>query len=460
MVTPQQLKNDNILGLIASFSGPAIAGMLMMSVYNITDRIFIGQTEGPLAIAGLAVAHPMMMMIKGSLGILIGLGAAALLSLRMGEGKEEEAKKILGNAFTLIAIAGISASLIMLLFLDTLLTMFGASKAVLPFARSYAQIILVGSIFHIMGLAGTNLIRAAGSPRAAMVTNLIGACTNIVLDAVFVLGCGLGVTGAAIATVISQVASAAWVIWHFVRGSSVLTLCRAHLRLTWARTREIATIGAPPFLRSIINSAVMILLNNSLLIYGGDIAVSAMGVIFSLHSLLVLPLLGLSNGAQPVIGFNFGAGQFRRVKQALFYAAGIATVIVVAVYLAVMFAPAFLLRLFTNNAQLIEVGTKGLRIYMFLLPVVGFQLVGSNYFQATGRSAQAIFLNLARQCIFLIPMLLILPRFLKLQGVWMAQPVADAMAFLVTALFVYLDLRKLPQKEAEILVTDPETPFL
>ena len=442
MVTPEELRKESVVRLILRFAGPAIAGMLMMSIYNVTDRIFIGHAVGPLALAGLAVAFPLM-MIKGALGILIGLGGSSLLSIRMGEGKEEEARFILGNSFTLVFFAGLISSVITLLFLRPLLFFMGASEAVMEYAYPYALIILFGNPFHLIGLSGTNLIRAEGSPRSSMITNFIGAFTNIVLDAVFVLGFRWGVAGAAIATVISQIASAVWVVTHFVRGNGVLKLEKRHLKVSWARTVEIAKIGAAPFLRSIVNSSVVILFNNSLQAYGGDLAVSAMGVIFSVDSLLIMPLVGLSNGAQPVLGFNYGARQYDRVKKALFFATGVATTIVILIYMLVMFAPTFLLRLFTSNQELIRVATEGMRLYMLLLPVVGAQMIGSNYFLATGRSGQAIFLNLARQCIFLVPSLLILPRILHLNGVWLSQSVADGLAFLTTSTFVVRDIRRL-----------------
>lgn len=446
MVTSDELRNDSIPRLILRFAGPAIVGMLMMSIYNVTDRIFIGHTEGALALAGLAVAFPLM-LIKGALGILIGLGGSALLSIRMGEGKEEEAKYILGNAFALVFVAGIITSIISAIFLRPLLFLMGASEAVMKYALPYTAIILIGNPFHLVSLSGTNLIRAEGSPRASMLTNFIGSFTNIVLDALFVLVFHWGVAGAAIATIISQFASAVWVIMHFVHNRGVLKLEKRHLHVSRRRAMEIAKIGTAPFLRSIVNSSVIVLLNNSLKAYGGDIAVSAMGVIYSIDSLLIMPLVGLSNGAQPVLGFNYGARQYDRVKKALLFATGIATVIVIIIYLMVMLVPAFLLRLFTSDQELIQVGMKGLRLYMLLLPVVGAQMIGSNYFQATGRPGQAIFLNLARQCIFLVPSLLILPRFFALAGVWASQSVADGLAFLTTSSFVLRDIRNLNRQK-------------
>ncbi|NLP37453.1 MAG: MATE family efflux transporter [Firmicutes bacterium] len=446
MVTPDELRNESVVRLILKFAGPAIAGMLMMSIYNVTDRIFIGHAVGPLALAGLAVAFPLM-MIKGALGILIGLGGSSLLSIRMGEGREEEARFILGNSFTLVFFAGIISSVIALLFLRPLLAFMGASEAVMQYAYPYTLIILFGNPFHLIGLSGTNLIRAEGSPRASMLTNFIGACTNIVLDAIFVLGFRWGVSGAAIATVISQIASSIWVIMHFVRGKGVLQVAKKHLKVSWERALEIAKIGLAPFSRSIVNSSIVILFNNSLKTYGGDIAVSAMGVIFSVDSLLIMPLVGLSNGAQPVLGFNYGARQYDRVKKALFYAIGIATTIVIIIYLVIMLAPGFILRLFTSDQELIRVATEGMRLYMLLLPVVGAQMIGSNYFLATGRSGQAIFLNLARQCIFLVPLLLILPRYLDLAGVWLSQSMADALAFITTTSFVLWDIRRLNRQQ-------------
>ena len=446
MVTSQELKEENVLRLIIKFSGPAIAGMLMMSIYNIVDRIFIGHSVGTLGIGGLAVAFPLV-MIKGAIAMLIGLGSAALISIRMGEGREEEAEKILGHAFSLLVIFAIAIAVISLIFLAPLMRLFGASENILPYAVSYMRIILIGNVFHVISMGGNNLIRATGSPRTAMVTNLIGGGLNIILDAIFIVGLQQGVAGAAFATILSQAAASCWVLAHFLRGNSVLKIYTSNLKLSLSRSISIFKMGAPPFFRTVMNSLIVIILNNSLLIYGGDVAVSAMGVIFSLHSLLILPLMGLSNGAQPVIGFNYGAHQYERVKQALFYAVVLATAIVSTVYIAIMFSPAFFLRLFTTDPELIEVGSQGLRLFMFMLPVLGFQVIGANYFQATGRSLQSILLNLTRQAIFLIPILLILPRYIGLPGVWSAQPIADVLAFILTAIFVWMEFKNLANKE-------------
>jgi putative MATE family efflux protein len=449
MVTSKELREDHVLSLILRFSGPAIAGMIMMSIYNIVDRIFIGHSVGTLGIAGLAVAYPLM-MVKGALGMLIGWGAASLISLRLGEGRHEEAEKIMANALTLTILFAIVASGVSFIFLEQLMRLFGASDNILPFALAYMRIILVGNLFHLMG--ANNMIRAEGNPRVAMWTNFIGAGSNIILDALFILVLDMGVTGAAIATAIAQFLSSSYVVVYFLRGKSVLRLYVRNLKLSLSHALEILHIGMPLFLRTIVNSLVVIILNNSLQRYGGDIAVSAMGVIFSIDSLLLLPLMGLSNGVQPVIGFNYGAQQFDRVKHAFYFAVGLATAVVGVVYLVIMIWPAFFLRLFTTSEELIQVGSQGIRLFMLLIPLLGFQSIGSNYFQATGRPRQSILLNLTRQAIFLIPAMLIIPRFLDLRGVWLAQPAADFLAFLLTGVFIFFEMRSLDRRQKEVLL--------
>lgn len=444
MVTEEELRNEHVLGLIVRFSGPAIAGMMMMSIYNIMDRIFIGHYVGPLGIAGLAVAFPVM-MVKGAIGSLVGWGGATLISIRLGEGRKEEAEKILGNAMLLIFVLAAMASLATYIFLEPLMRLFGASDNVLPYAVKYMRIIVVGNLFHLMG--ANSLIRAEGNPRTAMITSFIGAGLNIVLDALFIIPWKMGVTGAALATAISQFASSCWVMGYYLRGKSLLKLKWRNLKISLNRSLTIFSVGMPFFLRTIVQSLVVILLNNSLRIHGGDLAVSAMGVINSVDSLVMLPLMGLSNGAQPVLGFNYGARSFKRLKQTLFYAMALSTGFAVAVFLLVMFFPAFFLRLFTKDVQLIALGSQGLQLFMLLVPLLGFQIIGSNYFQATGRPGKAIFLNLSRQAIFLVPALLVMPRFFKLKGVWLSQPAADVLAVLLTAALIWQEIRSLNDKE-------------
>ncbi|NLN07121.1 MAG: MATE family efflux transporter [Firmicutes bacterium] len=440
MVSVSELREEHPLRLILRFSGPATVGMMMMSIYNIVDRIFIGHSVGSLGIAALAVAHPLM-MIKGAMGMLVGWGAATLISLRMGEGKFAEAEKILGNALTLTFGLALLASLVSFIFLEPLLRLFGASDAIMPYAVKYMRPVLVGNVFHLIG--ANSMIRAEGNPRVAMFTNFIGAGLNIVLDALFIFAFGMGVTGAAVATAISQALSTCYVLSYFLRGRSVLKLSAANLLLSRKLVPAILVIGTPQALRHVVNSLVVVMLNNSLQKYGGDLAVSAMGIIFSIDSLLLMPLMGLSNGAQPIIGFNYGARQYRRVRRTFFYAVAVATAVMTVIYLAMMLAPGFFVRLFTSEKELIAVGSWGLRIFLFMIPVLGFQTIGANYYQAIGRPRQSIFLNLARQAIFLLPAIMVLPRFFKLAGVWAAQPVADFLSFMVTAVFIVAEMRHL-----------------
>ncbi|HHX74312.1 MAG TPA: MATE family efflux transporter, partial [Firmicutes bacterium] len=384
-----------------------------------------------------------LMMIKGAIGMLVGWGAATLISLRMGEGKFAEAEKILGNALTLTFGLAFFVSLLSFIFLEPLMRLFGASDAIMPYAIKYMRPVLVGNVFHLIG--ANSLIRAEGNPRVAMYTNFIGSGLNIVLDALFIFGLGMGVTGAAVATALSQFLSTCYVLSYFLRGRSMLKLTTANLLLTRRLVPAILTIGTPQALRHVVNSMVVVILNNSLQLHGGDVAVSAMGIIFSIDSLLLLPLMGLSNGAQPIIGFNYGARQYRRVRRIFFYAVAVATVVMTLIYLAMMLVPTFFVRLFTPEEELIEMGAWGLKIFLFMIPVLGFQTIGANYYQAIGRPRQSIFLNLARQAIFLLPALLILPRFFGLAGVWGAQPVADFLSFAVTAIFIAGEMRFLEQ---------------
>ncbi|MBS4020993.1 MAG: MATE family efflux transporter [Dethiobacter sp.] len=446
MVSTKQLEEANVFSLIVKFSGPAVVGMLVMSIYNIVDRVFIGRSVGPLGIAGIAVGYPLMMIIM-AVTMLVGIGATSLISIRLGEKRIEEAERVMGSAATLLVVISLALTVAGLLFLTPLLRLFAASDNILPYGREYMTIILFGTVFQVFSFGVNNFIRAEGNPKTAMFTMLIGAVLNLILDPIFIFVLGLGVAGAAWATIISQAVSALWVLSYFLRGSSLLKFRRANLRPDLALTTDIVSVGAASFFKQLVTSIILIILNNSLLFYGGDIAVSGMGVIHSIFTLLLMPVFGISQGVQPIIGYNYGARQFDRVKQALYQAILLATAIVVIGFIGiVLFAEPFI-RLFNSDAELVAIGAAGLRTFLALLPILGFQIIGANYFQAVGKPRQAVFLNLSRQVLLLIPALLILPRFYGLRGIWLAGPVADTGSSIITAAWLLLEIRYLKRSE-------------
>lgn len=439
----KQLGEERVGRLLLKFSIPAITGMLVNALYNIVDRIFVGNGVGSLAISGIVITFPLTIIIM-AFGMLVGIGTSSLISIRMGQKRVEEAEEILGNAFILTIIISIILSIIGLVFLDELLLKFGAKDAVFNYAKQYTSIILIGVIFQNLSFSMNHSIRAQGNPTMAMITMLIGAIMNIILDYILIMIFHMGVRGAAIATIISQAISAAWVLSFFFREKGILKIKRKNLRLKKSVVLGIFSIGVSPFLMQLASSLINFILNKTLLIYGGDIAIAAIGVINSIAMLIMMPVFGITQGVQPIIGFNYGAKKYDRVKQALKLAILGATSIVTLGFIVVQLFPQSLISIFgKNEAELIKIGSHGIRIFLSMLPVIGFQVVSSNYFQAVGKPKYSIFLSLSRQVIVLIPMLLILPNIFKLNGVWMAGPVSDLIASIITAIFLLREMHKL-----------------
>jgi putative MATE family efflux protein len=443
-----QLGQKSIPRLLFSFSLPAIVGMLAQALYAIIDRIFVGQAVGNHGIAGITVSFPFMLILLAC-GMLVGFGAAALVSIRLGEQRREEAERVLGNAAVLLVGLSLLVTVPGLWCLDSLLTRFGASPEVLPFARDYLWIIVLGGVFQIVGFGLNAVIRGEGNPKIAMLTLLIGVALNVLLAWVFIFRCGWGMQGAALATVLSQAVSAAWVVAYFLSGRSLLRLRAQHLRLQKDVCAAILSIGAPMFCMQLAASVVQSLLNHQLHRYGGDLAIAVMGAIWSVVMVIAMPMFGINQGAQPIIGYNYGARKFERVKKALQTAVLGASAIACAGFLLAMLFPAHVIRLFGNDPDLIALGTHAMRLSLSMFPIVGFQIVSASYFQAVGRPRAAVLLMLSRQVLLLIPAVLILPRFLGLNGVWAAMPAADFASSLLTGYCLLRELRHLQNRRTE-----------
>ena len=439
----KQLGEEKVSKLLLKFSIPAIVGMLVNALYNVVDRIFIGNGVGPLGIAGITIGFPIMLVIM-AFGMLIGIGANSLISIRLGEQKKKEAELILGNAMMLLIGAAMVISSIGLIFIEPLLRVFGASTAVLPYAKDYLSIILWGTVAQTLGFGMNNFIRAEGNPRIAMFTMLIGAILNTVLDPIFIFVFGWGIKGAAIATVLSQVVSAAWVLYHFLGGRSTLKVHAINLKLRLKIVVKIVTLGAAPFLMQLAASVLNAIMNKSLTIYGGDTAVSGMGIVMSITMLILMPIFGINQGAQPIIGYNYGARKYDRVKKALKLAVLAATTVASIGFLVTRVFPSQLVAMFNRTDEnLLNFGTRAISVYLVFLPIIGFQIVSANYFQAVGKPKHASFLSLSRQVLILIPALLILPGFFGLDGLLMAGPTADMISSIVTGIFLFRELRQL-----------------
>lgn len=442
----EELGTGKIGSLLLKFSLPAIVGMVVNSLYNVADRAFVGKGVGSLAIAGITVSFPVMLVLMG-FGMLIGLGANSLISIRLGEKKKAEAEQILGNSIVLLIIVSVFLTASGLIFLKPLLDLFGASSSVLPFASSYLKIILIGSIFQHIGFGMNNFIRGEGNPKVAMFTMLIGGILNIILDPLFIFVFKWGIEGAAAATVISQMVSAIWVLSYYFSGKSLLKIHFKNFKLNWNVAKSIFVLGSAPFSMQIAASMVNTLLNKQLSYHGGDLALSAMGIVFSIGMLFLMPIFGINQGAQPIIGYNYGARQFNRVKKTHLLSSVAATVITTTGFFAAVFLPEVIIGFFNSgDNDLIELGSHAMRIFLSMFPIVGFQIVTSNYFQAVGKPHQAMLLSLSRQVLLLIPFLFVLPGIWGLNGVFASGPAADFGASLLAGTLFYFEMKSLQRK--------------
>lgn len=447
----KQLGEEKISKLLLKFSVPAIIGMLVSALYNVVDRVFIGNSSGSLGIAGITIGFPIMLIMMG-FAMLIGVGATALISIRLGEQKREEADVILGNAFTMLVIIGILITIPGLVFLDPILKLFGASKDVLPFAKDYMSIILIGSVFQSIGFGMNNFIRAEGNPKKAMATMLIGAILNAILAPIFIFIFHWGMKGAALATITAQLVSAVWVLSHFISGKSFLKLQIKNLMPRPSIIAGVTAIGLAPFAMQMANSLLNVIMNRGLSHYGGDVAVSGMGIVNSILTLIMMPIFGINQGVQPIIGYNYGAKKFDRVTIALKAAIVAATVVVVVGYIVTRLFPAQLISIFNStDKELIAFGSHAITVFMMFMPVIGFQIVGAIYFQAVGKAKQAMILSLSRQVLIFIPALLILPVFFKLEGILIAGPVSDLLSFMITGICLFFELKSLNTKHETII---------
>lgn len=419
--------------LLFQYALPAIIAMTASSLYNIIDRIFIGQIVGADAIAGLAITFPFM-NLGGAFGAAVGVGASTAISVKLGQKDYITAERLLGNTVTLNLIIGIAFSVVSLMFLDPILRFFGASDVTLPYARSFMQVILIGNVFSHMYLGMNSLLRAASKPRMAMMFTISTVVINIVLDVVFIVWFHWGIRGAALATVIAQAVAMVGQMYVFSDKRQLLHLRRGIYRLKADLVRNIVEIGISPFLMNLCACFVVIFVNNQLVRYGGDMAVGAYGISNAVSTVFVMFVIGLNQGMQPIAGYNYGAQHTDRLMRVLRLAIISATCITTTGFLLAMLVPAQIARLFTTDQELISQAVTAIRYNLLVFPVIGFQMVTTNFFQCIGKVKISIFLSLSRQLIILIPALGILPLFLGLNGVWAALPTSDFIAALIAAI--------------------------
>lgn len=437
-----ELATEPVGRLLWRYSLPAVVGMLVMSLYNVIDRIFIGQGVGAEAITGLAITFPVM-NVASALGVLIGAGASARISIMLGAKDHHGARLVLGNSLTLILIIAVIYLTVFAVFLDDILVAFGASDASLPYAHDFMAYLLPGLLMMNLSFSFNNIMRASGYPVRAMVTMFIGAGCNVVLAPVFIFVLGWGIRGAAIATDISMTISMLFVMGHFMMPGSTLHFTRGIFRLRWKIIIGIVSIGAAPSLVNFASCFINVIINKSLYHYGGDTAIGAAGIFTTYTSLLCMVVVGICQGMQPIIGYNYGAGQLHRLKRAYWLAVAVATAIVSSGAAFGLSFPSVIARAFTVDAGLIAATDRALSLSMLAFFFVGFQIVSTTFFQSIGQAGKSIFLSLTRQVLFLIPLLLVLPRFLQLDGVWLSFPSSDIIATLVTASMMWWQLRKM-----------------
>lgn len=430
--------------LLIRLSGPAITGMLVQSMYNLVDTIFVGKGVGTLALAALAVCFPIQIFLL-AVSKTVGIGAASIISRMLGSGREKEAGRIAGGSFVLVAFLGFCISFLGLVFLDPLLKLFGASSSILPYARDYLSVILIGGTFFSVTVCSNNIARSEGNARVAMISMFLGAGINIILDPIFIFALNMGIRGAAIATVTGQCFAFAWITRYFFTGRSHLKFDWKHLIPRFNQSLKIMQIGSSSFARIAGGSLMAIVVNNTIMHYGNEMHLAILGVTNRMLIFALMPLFGLVQGLQPIVGYNYGAGSFKRVKKALKYALISATVLTGAYWLLFELAPRFILGLFSNDENLISSGAGILRILVLMMPVVGFQVIAAGTFQSLGKAGIAFVLSISRQILFLIPLALLLPRVISpsLTGVWAAFPSADFLAVCVTVIFFMREMRKM-----------------
>ena len=443
-----KLATENIGKLMWEYTLPAILGTVVMSLYNIVDRIFIGQGVGALAISGLALTMPFSIVLM-AFGMLIGAGSASRISITLGENNKDKAEKILGNAITLTFIMSGTAILLSMIFMDDILRLFGGTDNTLQYAREYMMIIIPGGIFTALYFGMNNILRASGHPKKAMQNIMLGAIINTVLDPIFIFVFDWGIQGAAWATVISYLIGTIHVGRQFFGKNSTLRFHWNNLKPQKDIVLSIVSIGMSPFSMQIGTSMVVIFINSTLLKYGGDLAIGAYGIINSINMLIVMFIVGLNQGTQPIVGFNYGAGNYSRMFTTIKKAVIVATCFSVFGFILGIIFPRMAVSLFTNDINMIDISANAMRISVIMFPVIGIQIVISNFFQSIGKAKISIFLSLTRQFIFFIPALFILPPLFKLNGAWASMPVSDGLAFFVSISTFALFYKKFKQTKMQ-----------
>ena len=446
--TPTALGTEKISKLLMQYAIPAIIAMTASSLYNMVDSIFIGHGVGTMAISGLALTFPLM-NLAAAFGSLVGVGAATLVSVKLGQKDYDTAQRVLGNVLILNIILGISFSVVTLIYLDPILYFFGGSDETVKYAREFMQIILLGNVVTHMYLGLNAVLRSAGHPQKAMYATIATVVINIILAPIFIFVLGWGIRGAAIATITAQVMALMWQFKLFTNKEELLHFRKGIFRLRRKIVVDSLAIGMSPFLMNLAACLIVILINQGLKQYGGDLAIGAFGIVNRLVFVFIMIVMGLNQGMQPIAGYNFGAKQYARVTEVLKLTIIFATIITTIGFLIGMFIPELAVGIFTSDRELIALSSRGLSIVVMFFPIIGFQMVTANFFQSIGMASKAIFLSLTRQMLVLVPCLLILPEFYGVAGVWYSMPVADLCACLIAVGMLIWQFRKFKAAAAQ-----------
>lgn len=431
----EQLGTEQIPKLLYKLSLPAIVGLLVMAFYNIVDAIYVGWGVGTLGVAALTIAFPVQMLVT-ALGGAIGIGGASAISRRLGAGETDRADQIFGNIIAILVVVSVLGVILGMVFLTPMLYLFGSSDTILPYASEYVGVILYGIVFFATLFTLNNVVRAEGNAKIAMFTMILSAGLNIALTPVFIFVLDMGIRGAAYATVLSQGVAVVYLVFYFASGKSTLSFKVANLTPRLSIIEEILAIGTSAFARQASLSIMLIVANNMLSIHGGDLGVAVFGIINRVMMLSIMPCLGIVQGMLPIVGFNYGARQHHRVSETILLSIKVATLIVCVTFLAIMIFPQLIMSIFTDDTEVIAMGQGALRIVFMLVLTAGIQVVSGAVFQAIGQARAAFILSVARHGLFLLPLLLLLPFFFQLTGVWLAFPLADLMAFLLSAWYI------------------------
>ena len=438
---PTELGTEKIGKLLKQYALPAIIAMVASSLYNMVDSIFIGQGMGPLAISGLAITFPLM-NLSTAFGTLVGAGAATMLSVLLGQEHYKAANKILGNVVSMNIIIGLLFTTISLIYIDPILYFFGASENTLPYAKEYIKIILYGNVITHLYFGLNAAMRSTGNPKKAMGLTLFTVVFNTILDPIFIFVLDMGIAGAAWATVLAQTVAMIMVMTHFSNRNHAIHFSKGIIRFNWKVAKTSLVVGMGPFLMNAAACIVTLFINQQLRDYSGDLGIGAYGICNRFIFMFIMICMGLNQGMQPIAGYNYGAKKYSRVREVFWKTARLATYVTTLCFVIGVFIPKAAVGIFTHDEELMALASSALRILTFVFPIVGFQMIGTNFFQSLGMVKKSIFLSLTRQLIFLLPCLYILPLFIGTEGVWFSFTVSDILSATLTAILIRHTFKK------------------